>query len=262
MTSPAVSRLTLALAGVVFLSLPLLRAQTPDEQPPAPSAVTGEDSHRARAEAELHEEEQQRILGVMPNFNTSFISDAEPLSAAEKLHLALKGALDPFTFVAAGLDAGMSQGDNDFPSYGQGARGYGKRFSASYLDTFDGSLLGNAVFPILFKQDPRYFRKGTGSFASRLFYAISTSVKCKDDSGKWVPNYSNILGNLAAGGLSNIYYPEEERGFTLTVQRALVVTAEGAAGAIFVEFWPDISRRLFPKRQTEDLLPAGPAAER
>jgi hypothetical protein len=218
-------------------------------------ALSDEEFHRERASTELREEEQQRILGIMPNFNTSNVADAEPLLPQQKLQLALKGALDPFTFVAAGFDSALSQAGNDFGSYGQGTSGYGKRFGASYMDTFDGTMLGNAVFPILLKQDPRYFRKGTGSFGSRLYYAVSSTFKCKDDSGNWEPNYSNFLGNFAAGGLSNLYYPSSDRGLSLTLQRTLVVTAEGTGGAILVEFWPDISRKLFAKRHREGLVP-------
>jgi hypothetical protein len=200
------------------------------------------------AAEQLRQEEQQRILGIVPEFNTSNISDAAPLSAAQKYQLALKGAIDPFAFVAAGIDAGLSQKSNDFPGYGQGATGYARRFQASYADSFDGAMLGNALFPALLHQDPRYFRKGTGSFRSRLLYSLTSTVRCKNDSSNWAPNYSNLLGNLAAGGIANLYYPSTDRGASLVFQRALTVTAEGAIGAVFYEFWPDISRKLFHKR--------------
>lgn len=189
----------------------------------------------------------------MPNFNTSNLQNAEPMSPGQKFQLAAKSALDPFTFFAAGLDAELDHLQNNFPEYGHGASGYAKRFGASYADSFDGTMLGNALFPVLLKQDPRYFRKGTGSFNSRLWHALGSTVQCKNDNGKWAPNYSNILGNVAAGGISNLYYPASDRGFALTMQRAATVTAEGALGAVFVEFWPDVSRRLFPKRRGKDL---------
>lgn len=201
----------------------------------------------------MHKEEHQRILGVAPNFNTSYIQDAEPLTAKQKFGLALHSALDPFTFVAAGFDAMLSQAENNFAGYGQGAEGYGKRFGASYLDSFDGTMIGNALFPAVLKQDPRYFRKGTGSFGSRFFHAVISTVECKNDNRKWAPNYSNILGNLAAGGISNLYYPRSDRGVGLTFERAAVVSGEGAIGSVFVEFWPDISRRLFHKKNGVDL---------
>jgi len=198
-----------------------------------------------KAEKQLREQSHQRILGIIPNFNTSLISDAAPMNRSQKFRMAFRGAVDPFQFVAAGMVAGYEQWQNQFPEYGQGATGYAKRFGASYADSFTGSMFSTGVFPALLRQDPRYFRKGTGKFSSRLLYAISTTVRAKSDKGRWMPNYSNILGNLAAGGISNLYYPSADRGLELTVQRAVIVSAEGALGSILVEFWPDISRKLF-----------------
>ena len=154
-------------------------------------------------------------------------------------------------FGIAGFDAGLSQAQNDFSGYGQGAQGYAKRFGASYADNFDGTLLGNAIFPILLKQEPRYFRRGTGSFTSRFLYSVSTTVWCKNDNGKWGPNYSNILGNLAAGGISNLYYPASDRGAGLTFERGFTVTAYGAFGGIFNEFWPDIAKKILKNKMAK-----------
>ncbi|HEX3684438.1 MAG TPA: hypothetical protein VHU83_18020 [Bryobacteraceae bacterium] len=255
----------------ILLGPSSLRAQTgwmasAAPQPPGPSspatttatssatqspAAAEAQRRRLKAAAEVRAQEHQRILGVMPNFNTSNVQDAEPLTARQKFELAAKGAFDPFTFAVAGLDAGLSQAENDFPEYRQGALGYAKRFGASYADSFDSTMIGNALFPVLLKQDPRYFRKGTGSFASRFWYAVTSTVRCKNDGGKWAPNYSNVLGNIAAGGISNLYYPSADRGAGLTFQRAATVTAEGALGAVFIEFWPDISRKLFTKHAAE-----------
>lgn len=183
-------------------------------------------------------------MRIIPNFNTSFIPNAAPLSPGQKFQLAFRGAVDPFQFVAAGIDAAISQSRDGFSGYGEGAQGYGKRFGASYADSFSSGMLGNVLFPVLLRQDPRYFRKGTGSFTARFFYAVSTSVRCKSDKGKWAPNYSDLLGSLAAGGISNLYYPASDRGVGLTFQRAMTQSAEGAVGAVFFEFWPDISRKL------------------
>jgi hypothetical protein len=185
----------------------------------------------------------------MPNFNTSNVKDAEPLTAAQKFQLAAKGAFDPFTFAVAGVDSLISQAQNDFPEYGQGTQGYAKRFGAAYADSFDSTMIGNALFPALLKQDPRYFRKGTGSFGGRLWYAMLSTVRCRDDDGRFAPNYSNVLGNIAAGGISNLYYPSADRGAGLTFERAATVTAEGALGAVFIEFWPDVSRKLFARHR-------------
>lgn len=222
-----------------------------DERPSAPEPAepkTEEELKRQRAEEEIRRQERQRILGVVPNFNTSYVSDAVPLSRRQKFRLAFRSAVDPFVFVAAAGDAAISQAENEFPGYGQGAQGYGKRFGASYLDDFDGTMIGNALLPALLKQDPRYFRKGTGTFTRRLLYSVSTTVWCKNDNGKWGPNYSNVLGNLAAGGVSNLYYPSTDKGAGLTMERAFTVTAEGTLGALADEFWPDIAHKVLRGR--------------
>ncbi len=197
-----------------------------------------------KAEEELKQQEHQRILGVIPNFNTTNDQNAVPLTPGEKFRLAFRTAIDPAQFVVAALDAGYSQAVDDFPGYGQGAQGYGKRFGAAYTDQFSGTFWGNAVFPILLHEDPRYFRKGSGSIKRRLLYAISTTVWTKHDNGTMGFNYANVLGNAAAGSLANLYYPSTDRGVGLTFQRALTVTAEGMVGAVFVEFWPDLSNRF------------------
>ena len=215
-------------------------------------------SERDKAAEQVRQQEKQRIAGVVPNFNVSYNADAAPLSRTQKLQIALRTATDPVAFGIAGFDAGLSQAENDFPGYGQGAQGYAKRFGASYADNFDGTLLGNAIFPILLKQDPRYFRRGTGSFTSRFLYSVSTTVWCKNDNGKWGPNYSNILGNLAAGGISNLYYPASDRGAGLTFERGFTVTAYGAFGGIFNEFWPDIAKKIL-KNKMAKLQPKVPA---
>ena len=155
----------------------------------------------------------------------------------------LHGVTDPFEFVAIGLVAGLGQAVDSHSGYGQGAEGYGKRYGAAYADAFDGALWGNAILPSLLHQDPRYFRRGHGSIARRTLYSLSTAVWSKNDNGKWGPNYSNVSGNIIAGGISNLYYPQEDRGIGLTFQGAAIVTAEGALGSLFWEFWPDVAHK-------------------
>lgn len=222
--------------------------QTPPQTQPQSQPQPQSQSQHDQAEQQLKQEEHQRILGVVPNFNTTNNHDAAPLSAGQKFRLAFRSSVDPFVFVAAAADAGISQAENDFPGYGQGMAGYGKRFGASYADSFDGTLWGNAIFPSLLHEDPRYYRKGTGSFTKRLLYATATTVWTRNDNGTWGPNYANVAGNLVAGGISNLYYPSSDRGVGLTFERAFTVTAEGALGAIGVEFWPDVSRRFLHGR--------------
>ena len=248
------------LLATALLSFNVLNGYGQEQSPvtaadgaPAPIGASGiaVPSQATRAAAELKAEEQQRILGVVPDFNVTSLKNAAPLNPGQKFQLALKSAVDPFAFMAAGLDAGLSQWERDAPGYGLGAEGYAKRFESAYLDSFDGAILGNAVFPILLHQDPRYFRQGTGTFGSRFRHAIASTYRCKNDNGTWTWNYSNILGNIAAGGIANAYYAPSDRGAGLTFERSVTVTAEGAIGAIFYEFWPDLSRKLLTRKKKQ-----------
>jgi Carboxypeptidase regulatory-like domain len=197
------------------------------------------------AEAEIKDEEKQRILGFVPNFYVSYVSDAAPLTTKQKFELAWKSTIDPVNFAITGAIAGIEQSQNAFSGYGQGAQGYGKRFGANYADGVTSVFIGSAILPSLLKQDPRYFYKGTGSRHSRVLYALANSVICKGDNGHWQPNYSSILGGLAAGGISNLYYPEKDRnGVDLTFENALIGIGATAAANVLQEF---VIRKLTPK---------------
>jgi hypothetical protein len=194
-------------------------------------------TRRDMAEEEIRAEEKQRVLGAIPNFYVSYSSDPEPLSSGQKYRLAWRTSIDPISIVISGGIAGVEQSQDDFKGYGQGAGGYGKRFGAVYADGFVSTFLADAVFPSVLHQDPRYFYQGTGSVRSRALHAIASVVICKGDNGRWQPNYSNVLGNLAAAGISNLYYPASDReGAELTIRNSLIGTGAGAVGALFQEF--------------------------
>jgi hypothetical protein len=202
------------------------------------------------AEAQIKDEEKQRPLGFIPNFYVSYVPDAAPLAPKQKFELAWKTMIDPMTFAITGAIAGIQQANNTYSGYGQGADGYAKRYGAAYADQAIGTMIGGAILPSLLKQDPRYFYKGTGSKKSRVWYAVAASVRCKGDNGKWQVNYSGILGGLAAGGISNLYYPAKDReGAELTFQNALIGIGATAAANILQEF---VIRKLTPNAQAHD----------
>jgi hypothetical protein len=231
-------------------------------QTTAPAA--GSDrTQQERAAEQVKEQEKQRLLGIMPMFNMTYHSDAVSLTAKQKMSLAFRSAIDPYTFGVAIVVAAwgeMSDSDNGF---GWGPAGFAKRAGAKYLDAFNGAMIGNGILPSVLHQDPRYFRLGHGSGMHRAFYAFSTSFICKhDNTHRWEPNYSNVGGNLAAGAISNLYYPSSDRtGWSTTLVNGMIVTAEGAVGAELQEFWPDISRKLFHKDPTHGLDAEARAAD-
>jgi Carboxypeptidase regulatory-like domain len=195
------------------------------------------------AQEQVKAAEHQRVLGVLPNFYSSYIWDAAPLDAKQKFDLAFHSIADPVEFVGTGIVAGAEQATDTFPGYGQGAHGYAKRYGAAYADDVLGRLIGSAILPSALHQDPRYFYRGSGTVRSRVFYAVSRALVTRGDDGRTEPNYSRLLGSFAASGLANLYYPRADRGLGLTLGDGLVSIAGHAVDNLIREFF---LRRLTP----------------
>jgi hypothetical protein len=204
------------------------------------------------AQAQVKEQEKQRVLGFIPNFYVSYEPNAVPLTPRLKFELAWRSSIDPITFLGVATLAGIAHGTNDFEGYGQGLQGYAKRFGALYANDFLGTFIGSAMLPSLLRQDPRYFYRGRGSVASRTGYALANAAICKSDNGGWQPNYSGILGSLAAGGISYLYYPESDRhGAGLFFTNALIKAGENSVAGLFQEFViPRFTPHLRRKKRT------------
>jgi hypothetical protein len=193
--------------------------------------------------------EEGRILGVIPNNKTASESTAADaaLTPRGKFSLAFKDTVDPFTFVLAGFYAGVSQWQNDYAPFGQGGKGYAKRFGAASADQAIGNYLTEAILPVLLHQDPRYFRKGSGGTWRRMSYAVSRTFITRTDAGRRTFNYSEVAGNAVAAAISNAYYPASERTAGETGEKLTVQLASDSAFNVLLEFWPDMRHAIFKK---------------
>jgi hypothetical protein len=200
------------------------------------TSVTVNGSKESPAEEQVHIAEQQRIGKVIPNFYSSYDWNAPPMGAKQKFQLSVRSLIDPVTFLIVAGMAGAEQNRNIFPAYGSGIEGYGKRYGAAWANQVTGNLFAKAIYPSLFHQDPRYFYKGTGSDTSRAFYAVSSAIITRSDSGRRVPNYSHILGGFTAAAISNLYYPESDRGASLVLFNGLADIGGDAAANLIREF--------------------------
>ena len=188
------------------------------------------------AEDELRAEERQRVLGLFPNFYTSFLWDAQPLDTRQKFNLALHATTDSMALVTAGLVACGEQIQGTFPAYGSGAQGYAKRYGAAYADGFIGKMVGSALLPSVFRQDPRYFYMGKGTIHQRARHAILSAVLARGDNGRTEPNYSHILGNAATGAISTLYHPAADSAGKLALDNGLIGIVGSAAVNLTREF--------------------------
>ncbi len=205
------------------------------------------------------EPERKRLFGIIPNYRTfPSLAKYEPVTSREKFKIASQDSFDRGTFVLAAAFAGESQLTNANPAFGDGAAAYGRYLGTAYADFVIGDMMTEGVFPSLLHQDPRYFRRGTGSSISRVGYAVGQLFWTHKDSGGMQFNYSEVLGNSTAVAISNAYYTDNRDANDALIKLVTQLGVDGAAN-ILKEFSPDIYRKLsgrkFHGKHTETLKP-------
>jgi len=250
----------LIVAAVIYGPWPAF-AQTQPEQSPdragAPPAQeqesttkpqTPEVSPTPRPPSQHDSEAKQpkRILWVIPNYRSvSANTQLPPLAVRDKFWLATQDSFDYSSFILAGALAGTAQARNSNREFGQGAAGFGRYYWHSFADQAVGNVFTEAIVPAAARQDPRYYTMGHGGFFRRSGYAVSRLLITKTDSGGRGFNFSEIIGNGAGAGVSDLYYPAAERTWTKTGQKWLTQVAVDGVFNILKEFWPDIDRAVF-----------------
>jgi hypothetical protein len=195
--------------------------------------------------------ESKRLLGIIPNYRSSpSLQNYQPLTPGEKFKIATEDSFDRGTVVLAAMYAAQSQWTNGNRSFGQGAAGFGRYFGAAYGDLVIGNYMTEGIFPTLLHQDPRYFRRGTGSGWSRFRYAVGQIFWTHRDSGGMQFNYSEVVGNSAAVAISNAYYADNRTARNAAGKLGFQVGIDTAAN-ILKEFWPDLQRAVHHRKKSE-----------
>jgi hypothetical protein len=188
--------------------------------------------------------QDDRILWTLPNYLTvENASSLPPLTAGQKFALIAKDTFDPFVFAFIGLESGVNQAGNTNPTFGQGLKGYSKRYGLAFSDNAIGNFMTSAAFPAGLHQDPRFYQMGKGGFFRRAWYAGTRVLVTRSDSGNAQFNFSEILGNGVAAAISNAYHPGPR---TLGSNINIWGTQIGwdAVSYEMKEFWPDVHRFL------------------
>ncbi|HYL92701.1 MAG TPA: hypothetical protein VEW69_06045, partial [Alphaproteobacteria bacterium] len=165
------------------------------------------------------------------------------LDARDKFNLFASNVTEPIGFLGAGWDAALAQRENDDRAFGQGAAGYGKRYSAAITSQFTGEFFGTFFYPAIFRQDPRYYRLAEGTPGQRLLHAARHIFVAHNDSGRLMFNFSEWMGTASSVALNNFYHPGNERGFGPAAQRAGLSITSDMAMNVVKEFWPEITHK-------------------
>lgn len=215
-----------------------------EEQSGSNSVSTSLDSSSLGSVTEA--KQTKRILWIFPNYRAvSADTQLPPLSLKTKFWLATQDSFDYSSFVTAGMIAGIGQAKNSYPEFRQGSKGYGRYYWHAVADQAVGNYLTEAIFPAVTREDPRYYTLGHGGFLKRTGYAVSRLLVTRTDSGRPTINISEIVGNGAGAGISDLYYPSRERTWTKTGQKWVTQIALDGVFNIAKEFWPNVNHLIF-----------------
>ena len=192
----------------------------------------------------------KRMLWVVPNFGAvSANTQLPPMSTREKFVLAAHDSvLDYSSYTWAGILAGQSMLLNSDPELGHGITGYGRYYWRTFTDGVSGTFFTEAIVPWIAHEDPRYYTLEQGGFFRRTGYAISRAFVTKTDSGRTRFSFSEVVGNGLEAGLSNAYYPPQERGLRQTATNWGTQMESAVLNHILQEFWPDIRKNVFRRK--------------
>jgi hypothetical protein len=166
------------------------------------------------------------------------------LGLNDKFMLFLDDSLDPVTFLAAGFNAGIDHIYDRDSRFGQGAAGYSKRYAAGITDGVSSRFFKDFAYPVIFSEDPRYYRFGRGSIGGRMLHVTAHLFIAHRVDGTRTFNYSEWLGTTTSSLLSNTYHPGNERGFGPTAGRVAFQFANDIGYDMLCEFWPEISSKF------------------
>ena len=208
----------------------------PDAPQPAPqNQASGYEGKQTR-----------RILGIVPNFRSVSVDEKlPPISKHNKFKLTMEDSFDYSSFIYVGILAGVSQAEGSYPEFHSGGPAFARYYWHNFADTLDGNLMTEFVLPVTTKEDPRYYTLERGGIVKRSAYSISRLSITRTDSGGASPNFSEIVGNGAAAGISGFYYPSQERTWTKTGQRWVTQVGLDGFSDLVKEFWPDLNARVF-----------------
>ncbi len=221
----------------------------PDAPSPGDAFLTGEDPPNGtvqKAQQGSQGKQTKRILGIIPNFRSvSADEKLPPISTHDKFKLMLEDSFDYSNFIYVGLLSGISQTEGSYPEFHSGGPAYARYYWHSFADTLDGNLMTEFVYPVVTREDPRYYTLGRGGFVKRTVYSFSRLVITRSNSGAKTLNFSEIVGNGSAAGIASFYYPSPERTWTKTGQRWVTQVGLDGFANLIKEFWPDVNSRLF-----------------
>jgi len=176
-----------------------------------------------------------------------------PMSGQDKLKYGFRKAFwSPGPYITTLMRAGFTEArEHNLPDKTTDDRvvdGF-SRWARNMGNTTSRTLLVSGALPAVLHEDPRYHLSGRTGFVARSKYAISRVFIAQKDDGSLEPNYSRLLGSLAASGLANLWEhntPDHNRiGVGPTFRRVgWGIGFDVVQFIVLKEFGPDLKKKF------------------
>jgi hypothetical protein len=165
------------------------------------------------------------------------------IEVKDKFFNFVRDTYDPMLFMNIGFSTLLDQASRRDPVFKYGSEGYAKRFAANFASGASWRFFVDFAYPVLFSEDPRYYRVGEGGFKKRVLHATTHVFVAHHDNGAPMFNYSEWLGTTTAAAVSDLCHPGNRQGFGSVAQRVAFIALQDVGVDILKEFWPEIVRK-------------------
>jgi len=171
----------------------------------------------------------------------------QPLTPRENLRWFTANTIDPSNLAGGIFEAAFGTAPNRPKEYGPHWGGFARRYGIGMTRNATGNGIEAGACLIL-REDPRYFRIADQPFRARVRNVVRLAFAARGGKGSLKPAYARYIALFGTNLLSNSWRVNSEAN----KHDALLRSAEGfgglLAGNAFEEFWPDVKKRLFHKR--------------
>lgn len=175
----------------------------------------------------------------------------QPPSARDRLRWFAWSTIGPTSDAGGMISAGWGTLFNTPHEYGTHWSGFGERYGMRLT----GIAVGNATeasLGALWREDPRYVRTLEAPFRNRVGHIVKMTFLATNAEGRAMPAYARYIAIPGNNFLSDTWRAPSDA----TLGRAGLRTGLGflgrMAGNAFQEFWPDVRRRIFKRRDRLD----------
>jgi hypothetical protein len=196
------------------------------------------------AEAQAPPAEQAQSQAPKAHVNESPYT---PITRQERFKWFVYESIGPTSIAFGVANSAYNTALDDPYEYRGTWSGFGKRFGIRESTV----SLGNAIeagLGSIWGEDPRYFRAPERPFKGRVGNIIRQTLLAKYPDGRFGPAYARYTGIVGNNFISNAWRAPSESGAGDALTRVGWGFVSRMGSNAFVEFWPDVKRRVFQRR--------------